>query len=252
LLADGRRFVAVSDRGFWFAGTLWLGADGALRGIGGLEMSVLLRPDGRSARGQSGMSDAEAVERLDDGSLVVSFEQQHRIWRYADTGAAAEVFLEPPEFRDLPGNGGIEAMTPLAGGGLLLLAEEARDAQGGLKGWLWRGGRLRPLHYVSTDSYAPTDMARLGNGDVLVLERRFSPLLGFGARIGRLAAATIAPGARLVPEEVARLEWPKWVENFEAIATAPAPGGGDYVYLVSDDNFRALQDTLLLQFLLRP
>jgi hypothetical protein len=38
------------------------------------------------------------------------------------------------------------------------------------------------------------------------------------------------------------------VDNFEGIATRPAPAGGRYIYLMSDNNQNPQQRTLLLQF----
>ena len=44
------------------------------------------------------------------------------------------------------------------------------------------------------------------------------------------------------------IDSPRTTENFEGIAVRPNSSGGAYVYLVSDDNFHALQRTLLLMF----
>jgi hypothetical protein len=60
----------------------------------------------------------------------------------------------------------------------------------------------------------------------------------------------IGPGAQLMPEEVARFAPPVQVDNFEGVAVRRDADGRTLVYIVSDDNFNALQRTLLLMFAL--
>ena len=88
----------------------------------------------------------------------------------------------------------------------------------------------------------------LAGGDVLALERHFSPVGVVAARLVRIPAGTIKPGAVLEGKELARLAWPLVVDNFEGLAVSDGPKGETIVYLLSDDNFNPLQDTLLLQF----
>jgi hypothetical protein len=89
----------------------------------------------------------------------------------------------------------------------------------------------------------------LPNGDALVLQRRFPPV---GARVLRIDVTSIAPGATLEGEELARLEGAYAVDNMEGIAARTGPKGETLSYLLSDDNFNPLQQTLLLMFELAP
>ncbi len=110
------------------------------------------------------------------------------------------------------------------------------------------GGDWRRLRYRRTGRFVPTGAATMANGDVLVLERRFTWIGGLASRIVRLRGDRIRAGAALVGTEVATIDPPLTVENYEGIAVRPLSRGGAYVYLVSDDNFHSIQRTLLLMF----
>ena len=83
----------------------------------------------------------------------------------------------------------------------------------------------------------------------MLLERRFNPIDGIAARVRRLAAAGIVPGARLEAETQAELKPPLLSDNFEGIAAREGDGEA-LLYLISDNNFKSFQRTLLLMFAL--
>jgi hypothetical protein len=200
-----------------------------------------------------GHGDAEAVRREGEGAVLVAFERFHRVMRYAMPGpGAAQALSIPPAVRSLPGNGGIEALAILADGRRLMIAEEGRTSAGDAPAWLYDGGKWHALGYALSEGYAATDAAALGNGDVLVLERRYTLLGGVSARLMRVAHKALAPGAVLQGEMVAEFAPPLKVDNMEGLAIAAEPGGETLLYLISDDNRSALQRTLLMLFRLVP
>jgi hypothetical protein len=256
---DGRMLTALTDRGDWMRFAL----DYDVRGHLAAARLVILEPlIGSDARPLSERSerDAESLARLTDGGLVVAFERHHRLLRYP---AAEPPFSLPPmqlttpaELRRSTGNSGIEALTEYRPGRLLALSEKTRLEDGSLLGWTGNGRSWRPLRYRSFGDFRPTGATTLPGGGVLLLERSFSVFGGFAARLVRLdpeaidrAAADLA--VLLEGHEVARLEPPVNIDNFEAIAARRDAGGVTLVYLMSDDNFFALQRTLLLVFALR-
>jgi hypothetical protein len=212
MAADGS-LVAVSDRGYWFTAKL--------------------------------VSDRQGVPLALTAAV-------HRILRYAagDALAAArpEALAVPEGLRRAPPNGGIEAFAILDAARLLVVTENLRVADDRVAGWLIVEGVAAPLSYVTRHRFKPTDFALLPAGDLLALERRYSPVAGPGARLVRIPGAAIAPGARLEGEELARLVPPVAVDNMEGLALRPAADGGMVVYLLSDDNFNPLQATLLMAF----
>ena len=254
MAASGERLYAISDRGYWVSASTRHDGEGRLIGLDGWEIAPLLAPDGLPVRGRQ--TDAEALARDRDGSFIVSFEQEHRLWRYPPSSPPFRVPPQavptPLELAHAPNNGGMEAVAVLPDGRILVITEEYENPDGSLKAWLMEQERFAALSYLPSDGYRPTDMTALANGDVLVLERRFSLLGGWGARVRRLSRESLLPGARLKGEEIARIAPPLPVDNYEGIAVREKEGGETFVYLVSDDNYSPLQRTLLLQFRLDP
>lgn len=246
--ADGTRLLAITDRASWFQ-TKLLYRDGILVGLAASDLAPVR--DAAERPLVPPRSDAESLVRV-PGGLLAGYERAHRIVHYEVDAegrplpSGAAMIKTPPELQDAPINGGLEAMTVLADGHLLALTEEL-EVGDGFAGWIVAGDSFAPVTYVAAAGFNPTDATTLPNGDVLVLERRFT-LFSRAARIVRIRAVDIVPGARLEGTEVARIAPPLQTDNFEAIDAIADPAGGVRLFLASDDNFGPLQRTLLLQF----
>ena len=200
--------------------------------------------------------DAEGLSRTPDGSFLVSFERRHRIWLYPAAEPPFSIrprpLPMPTEAAKMPENGGIETLVRLPGGRILAISEELMTRDGANVGWLGGGRTWSQISYVAGPDFKPTGAARLPDGDILILERRFSRMSVPGARIVRLHADALKPGARLQGDELARIEPPMTFDNFEGITTRVGPQGEIFIYVISDDNYFFLQRTLLLVFELAP
>jgi hypothetical protein len=251
---DGTRLTAISDRGFWFDATLEYDEKGGVAQLTNARLDYLLNLGGRRQSGLAG--DAEGMSRAPDGSFFVSFERRHRIWMYPAAeppfSARPRVIPAPPGATAMPVNGGIEALVRLPGGRLLALSEELQDENGANVGWIGDGRTWGRLTYQAGVDFKPTGAARLPDGDVLVLERRFTRFNVPAARIVRVSADSLRPGAHIVGTELALIEPPLSFDNFEGIGARKGSGGETLIYLISDDNYFFLQRTLLLVFELLP
>lgn len=251
LTSAGDGLVAVSDFGDWLRLGLHHDATGRLTGVGAAEMGSLPGPEGRELTSK-GEADAEALAEAPAGGLLVAFERAPRIWLYGASeppfASAPAAFPAPKAILALPRNSGVESLATLPGGDVVALAEGAEAAAGDIPGWLRRNDRWHPIAWIRTPPYRPTDAAVLPDGDLLVVERRYSLAGGPGARLTVVPAAGIAPGARLAGRPIAELRPPQTLDNFESIAARAAPDGATLIYLLSDDNRSLLQRTLLLQF----
>jgi hypothetical protein len=249
---DGKRFLAITDSSAWLTGELTHDGD-RLVSIRGTRIAPLRDPDGKPLSGKKG--DAEGLAGTLDGNVYVSFEGNHRIWRYAFASegldARATPVKTPPDLATAPGNGGIEALERLKGGRLLALTEAMQDASGRTRGWLIDPdtGRNESLSVVPRAPFEITDVRELPGGDVLTVERRFSRTGGIGFSLRRIAAADLKSGRPITATLLADAGMDHVIDNMEALAVRTGANGRPLVYVLSDDNFnRPLQQTLLMLF----
>jgi hypothetical protein len=250
--ADGGELTMVSDRGRWITARLLYDAEGRLAGLAEGRIGALVGPDGEDLEGKR-QKDAESLAALADGALLVSFEHDHRILRYPPGprafGRPPAVLDPPPGLSRLPSNKGLEALAVLDGGRLLALTQ-GRDKAEDIAAYLQQGGRWFRVRYPKHGDYTPTGATVLPDGDLLVLERRFSWLGGPAARLVVVEAERVRPGGVLSGREIAEIRLPFTVDNMEGVAARRGAAGETLIYLLSDDNFNVLQRTLLMMFAL--
>ena len=254
VLEDGR-LVAITDDGRWFEARLTLDESGALVGLSSPRIAMM-RDEGGEPFANKEEGDSEGLAQLPDGRFAVSFEQNQRVLIYdlnRDGPFGASVAGPALEgVSRLRANVGLEALAATGDGALLVGAE-------GLEGRatpLW----LAPLNasapaprrsrYPLTLGFALTGLDRLPDGGYVALERFYAPVIGGRARITRFPESALAASSEWLErvELLAELAPPLAVDNFEGVAAVRAPDGGVRLYIVSDNNFRDRQRTLLLAF----
>ena len=249
---DGRSLTSISDEGAWFTATVEYDGEANLTGLSNGRIGQLHGLDGRLIASKV-EGDAEAMARLPDGSWLVAFERDHRLWRYATLTATPVSVEGPPEIGRQPPNGGIEAMTTLADGRVIAISEEYSVRPGTVMGWIGTpsaGGRYqwRSFSYATIPDFQPTAMAQMPDGSLATIERAFDMARGVRCRVMRFDAAQLVPGGTVRAEELARLTPPYAVDNLEGIAATRGPRGETLLWLISDDNFNPFQRNILLLF----
>lgn len=254
---DGRRFTAVTDIGEWVRGGIQY-KDGAIFDLVRVMMARIRGVPGESMRRKFDR-DAEGLAAMSpdrsDGRFLVTFERRHRIAVYdlSSAGTGPRYLTLPAEAADFDDNKGLEAVGlfppggPLAGS-IIVMAEHYLNDDGNHGGWLIKGDRVERFFLKRSDYFDLTALTILPSGDVVILERRYSPFFGPSMRLRRIKAAAIRPGALLDGEVLLEASQPLSVDNMEGISWHRANDGRLVLTIVSDDNFRSAQRTLLLQF----
>ncbi|MEP3051579.1 MAG: esterase-like activity of phytase family protein [Erythrobacter sp.] len=242
--SDNRLF-AIADNGKWLAMTLDE-LDNRLLDIIAIEGGPLLDLRGKRLRGKQN-SDAESLSRGSNGDWLISFEQDHRIWRYptldgtpTPNGSAVLELVA-----DAQANGGLEALASTADG-LLACGEWtgtstpncARTTEGPIDPFA-----LVAPEAVSARMGAPTAADCANDGTCYVLFRSYTP--GYGN-----TAAIIALSQTNEARILATLTPPTTLDNFEGL-TVREENGRTFLYLVSDNNFSDNQRTLIMKFMVQ-
>lgn len=245
VIDDPPRMVAVSDRGWVITARIVPDASGAPTGVADMAVRPLLDIDGGPVSGAR--ADAEGLARLPDGRWVVGFERDHRIMIYpADADGPVGVPVVGPVLpgaEALPANAGIEAVTVLSDGRILAIAEGG-NGHAGRPAWLCGADGCRATAYEGTPSFRVTAADTLPDGDVLLLERFWSPLGRSAVGLVRVPARRLDAAMPIAGRRILLSDRTVRTENFEGLSVVETESGVR-AHLLSDDNFSILQRTLL-------
>ena len=253
---DESRLYALSDRGnlFHLRPTF---DNGTLVRVEALTAFALRDRRGRVLEGRRADAEGLVLQRANNGKagdtlLAVSFERHPRIVRFRPDGSYVDQLELPAHLRDASlyahPNRALEALTWLPGLGFLTAPERPLAGTGNetvrlftLDGRSWR----YPL--LATPNASLVDMQALPDGSLLTLERGHGPMflpIIISLRQTRVTADNA--GQRLPVSTIAILDSSQgWsVDNFEGLSRHQDLK----FFMVSDDNFNALQKTLLVYF----
>ena len=241
LVVEDGRLYAAGDKGWWFGATLGEG-DGALR-LEDARLAAIRDPGGDSYTKSGG--DAEGLARLGD-RLAVSFERDHRIMVLRDSGRLGGT-IQPRAFEQFASNKGLEALATLPDGRLIALAE-GTDADGVPVLIVEPGGPVTESRLPPHGRHSVTGADVGPDGRLYLVLRHFSMLTGVSIRVVRYDLGAEGLPDPASAETLAAFEQQHGIDNMEGISVAPGPDGRLRLWLISDDNFNALQRTLLLRF----
>jgi hypothetical protein len=255
LSADRQSFLGVMDTGFWYAGRFERGLKGELTGIVDFSVASMLDADGESSE-EKWRVDAEGLAVRGD-EVLVSFERRSRVDVYpADAPGSSRptgtLPLQIPS-KELRNNRGLEAImvapaaSPLAGE-VVVVSERSLDANGDIYAAVLTGPTKGVFFVKRHPPYDVTDGDFLPNGDLLLLERRFSIAEGIGMRIRRIDASRLGAGNLVDGPVVLEADFGDQIDNMEGLDVSEDEDGKVFVTLVSDDNHSILQRNLVLEF----
>lgn len=250
---QGQSLFAITDDGRWMELTIDE-VQGRLTDVSGVRLGPLRDPKGAMLDAKN-RGDAEALTRLPSGEWLVAFEQEHRIWRYADLeGPASGAFAGAEALTaGAAPNEGIETLAAYPGG-VLVCGEWSDPARPNCLRIADDGTRtpfaLPAPEGIAAAGGVPTDATCKADGTCYVLLRSYTK--GEGNR-----AAIVALGPDNIATTLAVLAPPLKLDNFEGLAVREEAGATS-LYIISDDNLNnceraqkpGCQRTLLYKFAL--
>lgn len=235
--------MAVTDDGDILQAKLQLDRNERLIGLAEAVLKPLWDADGQPLQGKEN-ADAEGFAILQSGDWLVSFERNHRIWRYPYASDSIDFAPQPRTlFSD---NEGMEALSPYP--------TAAPDAYlvGGEEGEMWLC-RLTadcvatPRQLPPSLDHGLTAIAAFDGPAIAILYRAFDPVRGARATVRIVHEPLRARPAPQVLDSFT-LDGALTRDNFEGLALVRNEKNGARLYLLSDDNFSGSQRTLLLAF----
>ena len=259
---DGKRFIAISDRGWWVKARLRLDADQNLIGAENFLIAPL-KIARKSKQKSTHWRDSEALapwtSKGMDGPLLVGFERRARLLRYKHQKRSfpnrPQRIRHPKAIASGPFNAELESVGRFYAGPkrkwLIALSEENLDKNGNIRGWTWRAKRTVAFSLKRFEDYAITDLAVAPDGKTFfTLERSFNlpNLPGFAIR--RFKTTDLRRGKTIKGELLFSGRQPFFaVDNMEGLAVHKTEKAAIQITIISDDNFnRSLQRTLIYRF----
>jgi hypothetical protein len=254
-LDSGKEFLGITDTGFWYAGKMERDERGRPASVSGFRLAPIQSEEGTPVEGKWN-SDAEGMS-VSGKTVTMSFERIHRI---AEFTLDLENFASKP--RDLPlpiprnelrNNRGIEtiayapASSPLEGA-RVAITEKSINKAGDMFAAVLEGSRKGTFYVKRRDDFDISDGDFLPNGDLLLLERRFSIASGVTLRIRRIAADDISPGTTVDGPFILQADMRDQIDNMEGLDVWQAEDGSTRISMVSDDNHSIVQRNLYLEF----
>ncbi|PSH69158.1 hypothetical protein CU102_10215 [Phyllobacterium brassicacearum] len=254
-LDRGQAFLGITDTGLWYAGKMVRDSRGRPASIDEFRMAPIQSEEGMPVEGKWN-SDAEGMS-VSGQIVTMSFERVHRIAEFA---LDPNNFVSKPKYLPLPipknelrNNRGIEtiayapASSPLQGARVAVTEKSINEA-GDVFAAVLEGPREGIFYVKRLDDFDISDGDFLPDGDLLLLERRFSMSSGVTLRIRRIAADTITPGATVDGLIILGADMRDQIDNMEGLDVWQAEDGSTRLSMVSDDNHSIVQRNLYLEF----
>ncbi|WP_122072196.1 esterase-like activity of phytase family protein [Pseudophaeobacter sp. EL27] len=243
LSADGSQMVVLSDRAHLVRADVHR-QNGEIASVSLHSAQHLRSSKGRRLLGR--IMDSEGLALAPDGSLFISFEGLSRVVHHQTEASRARVLPRPNDFRGLPLNKSLEALAIDPQGRLYTLPEKVLNADGEIPVWRWNGARWsQPFTLPRRGGFLPVGADFGPDGRFYLLERNFV-FIGFRSRLRRWDITD--QGAI---NEVTLMESSTGVhDNLEGLSVWRDTTGILRATMVSDDNFKALQRTELVEYTL--
>jgi len=239
---EGNAFIAVSDRGAFVTGRIRRD-DGRPIKVDHLKLVPFLPQRGKARVAPTG-KDAEGLALGPDGTVYVSFELWHRVWRWTDIHKNPIWQPDNPDAKRFGRNTGLEALAFGPDGALYTLPETLVD-DGMIPVYRYRD-RLwdRPFTVPARGAFHPVG-ADFGPDDrFYLLERDFSPPFGFRSRI-----RSFAFGPEGFTDERTLLKTPLGRHgNLEGLSVWKGADGDIRLTMITDDNGLPVQRNEIVEY----
>jgi hypothetical protein len=239
---DGASFTSISDRGNIITGQ-FVRKNGKIADIKAGPILPIL--DTKSKPVVEHRSDSEGLAIDGQGRLFISFEANHRVWRYDTVGGKATALKRYRDFKNLQNNSGLEPLAVDANGTLYSLPERSGEWERPFPIYRFKNGRWdSPFTIPRRERFLPVGADFGPDGKFYLLERDFVWYNGFSSRVRRFDLTDKG----FINEETLLIADSSSFGNLEGISIWRDDQDRIRMTMIADDNFSMLLSTKLVEF----
>lgn len=239
---DGKEILALSDRGHYARGKVTR-VDSLLAQIETIELKQL--PLVNNRKPEDFLIDAEGLAVAPDGSIYVSYEGHHRVWKFDKNFENPEWTHQWSEFWRFQANSGLEALAADKDGAIYAIPERSGKWERPFPVQRLVNGKWDETLAIPRSKRFLVVGADFGSdGRLYLLERDFDILSGFKSRIRRfnLDKNGFGDGETLLETKFSAMH------NAEGISLWTGADGKLMLTTIADDNFTGVLKTLVTEF----
>jgi hypothetical protein len=228
---DGQDFVAVSDRSFFVTGQLTR-VDGTITAVENTEITPM------TDTGLQG--DSEGIAIGANGEIYVSYEGVHGVRQFDGVDGASTALPTAEAFAGMQNNSSLEALAIDQDGALYTIPERSGRATHPFPVYKFKNGDWgQPFTIPRRGAFLVVGADIGPDNNLYILERDFTGF-GFRSRVRRFDLGGTAEETILESRTLTH-------DNLEGISVWD-DGDGLRITMISDDNFRALQRTEIVEY----
>jgi hypothetical protein len=241
---DGSDFWAISDGGIFASGTFTRDSEsGVIVSVSGFDPRALKEVNGKEVYAYR--DDAEGLAIASDGEIFISFEGEHRVWRYETPTSNATEIAQHKDFKNFQNNSALEVLAIDPAGTLYTLPERSGVLTRPFPVYRFRNGIWdQPFGIPRKSPYLPVGGDFGPDGKFYLLERHLNGIFGFQSRVRRFEVFENGVSG----EETLLETGTSRHDNLEGIAVWRDDVGRLRITMISDDNFRAFQRTEFVEY----
>jgi len=242
--ANGLDYWVISDGGIATAGRFERDtATGELTGAGSFAPKHLQNLSGMPVK--SYWNDAEGLAIGGNGEFYVSFEGEHRVWRYDHLDGLPVEIPQHRDFKEFQNNSALEVLAIDGTGAIFTLPERSGVLTFPFPVYRFRGNKWdQPFGIERRSPYLPVGGDFGPDGKFYLLERHLNGIFGFQSRVRRFTFTETSVADEETLLESATGEH----DNLEGISVWRDGAGRLRITMISDDNYKAFQKTEFVEY----
>ncbi len=240
--SDGVAFMAITDKGKITRG-VFSRQGGKIAGVAASTLIPLLDRQGQAVKKYDIDSEGLAIDGR--GRIFVSFESNHRVWRYDGFGQSANGLGTHSDFKTLQDNSSLEALAVDDHGTIYTMPERSGKWERPFPVYRYRAGKWDSrLKIPRRDKFLPVAADFGPDGRFYLLERDFVWYRGFANRIRRFDLSSNG----FINEEVLLTTSFGTHDNLEGMSLWADDAGRIHLTMITDDNFSGFLATQFVEY----